>query len=250
MKVIHNSKKQQINFLDERFYFDGKDYWPSVTTILDVYPKGYGFIQWLKDVGNNSDEIVRRAGVQGTNVHDAIDRFLRAEELSWVDENEKAIYTLEEWEMILRFIDFWKTYKPEIVHHEFSCSSKKLQYGGTIDLVCRINKKLYLIDYKTSNALYPSYDLQIAAYVKLWDEENPKDKIDNFGLLWVKSATRGPDKTGKKIQGEKWILKEPERSSDELFKVFNHCHAIWKEEHPTYEPKNKTLPSKIHIDKL
>ncbi len=250
MKVFHDAKLEQINFLDERFYFNGELYFPSVTTILEVYPKGYGFTEWLKGVGFNSDEIVRRAGEQGSRVHDMIDQFLKGFEVNWVSSEGKHLYSLDEWEMFLRFIDFWKEFKPEIIANETKVCSRKLKYGGTIDLVCKINKEVWLIDFKTSNALYPSYDLQIGAYSRAWNELNPKIKVERHAILWVKSQTRGADKTGKKIQGKNWILKEPDRPLEELTRVFNHCHAIWEVEHPNYEPKNKTLPSKIHIDNL
>ena len=116
MKVVHNKENKQITFLDERFYFDNKTgtYWPSATTILDVYPKGYGYIQWLKDLGSNAEQVVRRAQDQGTKIHNAIESFLNGDEILWHDE-EKENYTLEEWMMILRFFDFYKTFKPKAI---------------------------------------------------------------------------------------------------------------------------------------
>lgn len=247
MKVFHDVEAEQINFLDERFYtVDGKIFYPSVTTVLDVYPKGYGFVQWLKDLGNNADEVLKRAGEQGSKVHDAIDQFLKGFTVSWVDLDGKPNYTLEEWQMILKFTDFWNTWNPEILANESKLVSEKLGLGGTIDIVCRINGEVWLIDFKTSNAIHTSYELQIAAYATMWNENN-EPKIDRTGIMWLKSQTRGADKTGKKIQGQGWIIKEFDRHYSEAFKIFNHCHAIWKEEHPTYTPKNMIYPDKIKL---
>lgn len=113
MKIIHNNDIEQITFLDERFYLDDKTglYQPAVTTILDVYPKGYGYTQWLKDLGSNADEVMKRAGEQGSKIHDAIDLYLNGTELKWTD-GEKDNYTIDEWLMILKFVEFYKTYKP------------------------------------------------------------------------------------------------------------------------------------------
>lgn len=250
MKIIHDPKNKQINFLDERFYTnDGINYYPSVTTVLDVYPKGKGFQDWLKNLGLNTEEVLRRAGEQGTNVHNAIDSYLKGEELSWMNEEEKANYTLQEWMMILRFVDFFTTYKPEIIAHEVPLVSNTLELGGTIDLVCRINGEVWLLDYKTSNALHTSYELQIAAYAMMWNETEPTARVDRTGIIHLKSATRGPDKTGKSIKGEGWLLKEFDRSYEEAFKLFRYVQRIWKEENPTYKPKNLIYPSIISLNK-
>lgn len=248
MITLYNKEALQINCLDERFYtLDGVTFYPSVTTVLEVYPKGYGFLQWLKDVGNNADEIVRRAGEQGSHVHDAIDQFLKGLPVYWVDKNEKPNYTLEEWQMILKFVEFWEKFQPKLIANEKKIVSEKLGIGGTIDLICEINGETWLIDYKTSNALYPSYELQLSAYAVMWNEENPNNRIDRHGLMWLKSQTRGEDKKGEKIQGKGWIVKEPERDYYDSYKIFNHCHAIWKEENPSYKPKNLVYPAMIKI---
>ena len=74
INIIHKKESKQINVLDNRYYtLDEIDYFPSVTTILEVFPKGFGFNQWLKDVGNNASEIADRAATSGTKVHDACD---------------------------------------------------------------------------------------------------------------------------------------------------------------------------------
>ncbi len=74
---------KQINFLDRRVYQRGEGvYYPSVTTILQYMPKNKFFEMWLKDVGHNADLIMRRAGKEGTQVHEAIETLLDGKELS------------------------------------------------------------------------------------------------------------------------------------------------------------------------
>jgi len=252
MKIVHNKDIKQITFLDERFYTrDDKSFFPSSTTILDVWPKGYGYIAWLKSFGVDADRVLDEAGRQGTKIHDAIDEYIKYNEVRWADDVGKAIYTAPEWMMIMRFRDFWKTYKPTVLAHEFSMLSEKLGFGGTLDLVCEIKnvpgfEGIWLIDYKSSNGVYKSHELQIASYSMLWNEIEPKRKIQKTGIMWLKSKTRGPDKTLKQLQGDGWSLKEPERPYEEGYKYFEYAKAIWYDENRNYKPKNLIYPDRIN----
>lgn len=248
MKIAYNNEIKQVTFLDERFYFDDKteSYFPSITTILDVYPKGYGYIQWLKDLGNNAEEVLRRAGEQGSNVHSGIERFLKGEAIEWV-EGEKDNFTLDEWIMICRFIDFYKTFKPRIIAIEVSLVSSKLGYGGTLDLVCEINDEIWYIDYKSGNAIYKSHKLQAVACKEIWNEQMP-EKITRIGCLHLKASTRGAGRNGT-MQGEKWKVDEA-TEHDKLLKLFKHSHDIWLEENPNPKPKNLVYPSRFELKEV
>ena len=250
MKTIHNPEENQITFLDERFYFDEKSgkWWPSVTTILNVYPKGYGYIRWLKDLGSNADEVLKRAQEQGSNIHDAIDQLNKGEKLEWITK-DKENYTLQEWLMILKYADFYKTFKPKVIASEESLVSNELGFGGTLDLVCTLNfddyKDIWYIDYKSGKAIYKTNKIQGAAYKRLWNTQR-KEKITRIGCMQLRAQTRGPDKTGKKIQGLGWKVDEA-TNPDELYKLFEHTHAIWKEENPYPKPKNMVYPDVIKL---
>lgn len=246
MKVIHNTDIEQITFLDERFYLDSKTetYLPSVSTILDVYPKGYGFIQWLKDMGNNADEVLRKAGEQGSRIHAAIENFLNGEEVSWVNA-EKDNYNLDEWLMFLRFVDFYKTFKPKTIAVEMSMVDTELGFGGTLDYVCNLNGQVWYIDWKSGNSIYKSNKMQGAAYIKLWNKKS-EIKIERAGCMHLRALTRGADKSGKNIQGDGWKLEEA-TDLEHLYKLFEHTHAIWKEENPNPKPKNMVYPDKMSM---
>lgn len=252
MKTFHDKESNQINVLDERFYLSHKlkdTYYPSVTTVLNAFPKGHGYIEWLKQVGFNAETIVQKAGEQGSKIHDAIDQFLKGSELRWADDEGNHYYTLEEWGMICKFMDFWNTHEPELIQGELECVSDELQLGGTIDLICKIEGELWLIDFKSSNYIYKSHYLQISAYAEMWNEKFP-EKIQRTGILHLKGLTKGADKTGKKIQGKGWQLKEEGRSQEELFKIFRATHYLWKEENPNYRPKNLEYPDRFKLKKF
>jgi len=251
MKIVHNSDIEQITFMDERFYFDeeSKMYYPSATTILDVYPKGYGYNQWLKDLGSNADQVMKRAGDQGTKIHNAIQSFIAGNELKWT-ENDKDNFTIEEWLMILKFYDFWKTYQPQVIACEESLVSDSLEFGGTLDLVCKLNideyKEVWYIDWKSGNAIHKSNKIQASAYQQLWNSIK-EQKIVRLACMHLQATTRGADKTGKQIQGMGWKLDEVE-DPDRMFKLFQHAHIIWNEENPNPIPKNMAYPDRIRLN--
>ena len=60
--VEYTENSKQVNILDSRFYRRSEKYYPSVTSILYFFPKNGFFHSWLKDVGHNSDIIMRKAG--------------------------------------------------------------------------------------------------------------------------------------------------------------------------------------------
>lgn len=246
-KMFHNPEIKQINFLDERFYTaDNINFFPSVTEVLNVFPKGFGYLTWLKDLGHNSDAVMERAGKTGTAVHDAINKYLIGLELLWADENGKTHYDFDEWVMILKFKEFMDNHKPEIEASETNFVSSKLKIGGTIDIVAVIDKKRWLIDVKTSNNIYTTHELQISAYAQLWNEAHPDKIIDETAILWLKAATRTEGKKGA-IQGRGWQIKTFDRNYNEAYKIFEHTREIWNEMNPNYRPKNLTYPDRIKL---
>jgi len=243
MIIFDNKKLKRIEVKDERFYtFDDVNFFPSVTTILDAYPKGYAFNQWLKDMGNNAELVVKRASEIGTATHNLIERYLKGEKISW---DNVDILT---WTMFLKFREFWMEYKPTVIAIEQQMISEDLGFAGTLDIVCEINGEIWLIDAKTSNAIHNSYELQIAAYRKMWNYANPDMEIQRTGIFWMKAQTRGADKTGKKIQGEGWQLKEYERNWLDSYDLFEAVFKIWKNENPDFRPKNLIYPSEVDLN--
>ena len=93
--VEYSADSKQINVLDSRFYQRNGKYYPSVTSILNYFPKNQFFHSWLKDVGHNSDIIVQKAAKEGTQVHNAIEQYLNGEEIHWIDEWGNARFQMD-----------------------------------------------------------------------------------------------------------------------------------------------------------
>ncbi|HUX56180.1 MAG TPA: hypothetical protein VMV77_04355 [Bacteroidales bacterium] len=239
---IKTSIPTVVEFLDDRFYKKGDDYYPSVTTILEVYPKGPAFTQWLKDVGNQAKAIAERAAESGSKVHNAIEMIVSGREIEWDDK----IYNEQEWCGIGGFIDFYENFVDKIHASEMNVFCDEFRYAGTLDFICQIQDENWLIDFKFGNAVYPTYFLQIAAYRYA---VQGKIQIDRMGVLHLKAATRGRDKSGKNIQGVKWKLIPPDKPYEHLFNIFKSVLLIYGEENPEAKPKNRIYPSKYKIEK-
>lgn len=238
MKVVLDKKTQQLTVLDERFYTqDNVIFYPSVTTVLQSYPKGQFFEKWLMDTGRSAETIKREAGIKGTNVHNAIDQYLNGSEIMLINSDGSENYTWEEWKMIARFMNFfsYEGIDRETLEVEQMLFSKSLEIGGTADLVCMIDDKRWLIDHKTSNALHKTYKIQLAVYKTMWEEQNPGKTIDHYGVLWVNAKTRTHRPP---LQGKGWQLKDYSHDYDHDMKLYRSVRRIWNEENPNYYPKN------------
>lgn len=242
VKVFTDNENNRVEFLDQRFYKDTEgNYFPSVTTVLDAYPKGKRFEQWLKDVGNEADDIVDRAATQGSNVHDAVERLLKGENIDFIN------YTMDEWKMILRFYEFHETHKPIIEAIEYNMVSKLVGCGGTIDMVCKINGERWLLDTKTAGDIYDNHFVQIATYAVMWNEAFPDQRIERIGCLHLRARTKGPSRDGKNIQGGGWKIEEPVESPAELYEIFKHVKALWHRLNPNGRPLNLVMPKSIKL---
>lgn len=237
-----DTKQNRIELLDSRFYERDGNYYPSVTTILEAYPKGPAFYDWLKKVGENADDIRDEFGKRGSIVHGLTEEYDREQEVNLMFEG-KAKYSSFEWAMFERYVEFSNRFNPEVLLIEANYCVPELGFGGTLDRVVRVNGKTLLIDIKTSNYLHNHFWLQMAAYVKLYEEENLMNddapKIDAIGILWLNAKTRSDGKKDA-IQGTGWQLKLPEKSISEYWELFKATHNLWKVEFGTMKPKNTT----------
>ena len=242
-----DTESKRVNILDNRYYQRNGKYYPSVTSILQYMPKGKFFENWLKDVGHNADIIARKAADEGTQVHDAIERYLQGEKIQLINEEGYSKYSLDVWKMILKFHDFWVTFKPTLIESEIHLFSDVYMYAGTCDLVLEINGEKWLLDIKTSNSLHASQDFQLSAYAQAWNELY-EEKINRIGILWLKSSKRGEDKKGNKMQGKGWEIHEPEKTIEENLKIFEYIHELYKLEHPDPKPTAEHFPTEIQIN--
>lgn len=245
-RLAFNAELKQITFPDRRLYKrDENRYYPSVTTILQYMPKGKFFEDWLRETGPNSEFIMRKAGDEGTQVHNAIENLVKGEEVEWLDNFGNLKYSKEVWEMILKFYDFWTTHKPTLISSEDFIYSDEHKYAGSADLLIEMEGEIWLLDIKTSNSLHKSYELQLAAYANAYKEIADID-IHHTGILWLKAATRTVSTKKGVYQGKGWQIKQID-GIPENFRLFKLIYELYSLENPNPEPITKIYPTSIKL---
>ena len=233
----------RIEFLDNRFYLEKKsgDMVPSVTTILEAWPKGPGFYKWLKEQGDNADVILDKAGEQGSIVHELTEIYDRGAEVRATNEVGEPRYRMAEWAMLERYVEFRERFAPSVLQIERNMVSSKLGYAGTLDRVMSFGGDLWLIDIKTSSSVWDHMHLQTAAYTNLFceleREAHPDPAKIRRGILHLNAKTRTSGK-GDAIQGKGWQLVESPNPFDRDMELFAACMKMWHAVNANTKPRN------------
>ena len=152
---------------------DGKRV-PGVTTIIggNLGWKTRGLMYWaVNEVkkGNDPFKVRDQAADIGTITHALIEGHLTGEVM--IDELEYAPKDFEKAEgAFMAYLEWENKHEPVVVATEVPLVSDEYRYGGTLDLVAKIDGVLTLVDFKTSKAMYPDHIIQLAAYQELWRE--------------------------------------------------------------------------------
>lgn len=231
----------QITFTDSRFYLDvdSGTFCPSVSTILEAFPKGPEFYKWLKEQGEGADDIKEAAGAQGSNVHKMTEDYDKGLLVSLLNPaNNTQTWTLKEWAMFSRYVEFrQQVSNMKILAIEMQVCDIELAEAGTLDRLVEIGGKTLLLDIKTSNNVYPSYWLQLAAYRRMLERKAETVKIDAVGIVWLNARTRGTQP--KKIQGNGWQLLVREDSTEDL-ELYECTKKLWLVQNKDLLPKETT----------
>ena len=250
IRMVNEEKKiLQVTTVDERWYVKEVinavtglpefKYVPSVTWICDSYPKGIGFYKWLANSGWDEAEAIKEAAAgKGSKVHKAVGDLINYNEIK-IDakyENpetgELKELTLDEYDCLLSFAEWVKDYKPTFLKSEFVVWNDIDNYAGTVDLLCTIGKDTYIVDFKTGQSIWPSYGLQISAYLKALPEHIPNVKLAILQLGYLKNR-------------KKYKFTEIE----DKYNLFLAVKQIWKEENENVFPKQKDYPLSIQLTK-
>ena len=249
-----NDNTIRITIADRRWYIKDKDPYASVTWMCSVgYPKGIPFYKWLADKGwNESQAIKSAAGIKGSKVHQAIEDLIDGKEIPmdakyWVEDNSQTEeLELEEYECLMSFIDWYKTVKPNVVGDwdrttklkviakELTVFSEQYKYAGTIDLICELKDKLYIIDFKSGQNIWPEYKLQLSAYKHAYIEQEGETKDVKLAVLQL----------GYKRNKRGWKFTE----IDDCFDLFLAAREIWKNECATQKPLVKDYPMSLKLE--
>lgn len=195
-----------LDCLDESYrnkYFDYYDYKgigvPRVTRILDQCINKDFLIQWAAKLGKQKYFYEKnKATTIGSRTHELIEEYLTTGRF-----NENIFYKIPpslKKNVSIAFNNF-KEWMDGLANNGFFISDiiamEKVvtcpYFGGTVDCICRINGKVYLVDFKTSKKISPEYLLQVAAYTWIINSGYVENlpKIDGIGIIRVDKETKG-----------------------------------------------------------
>lgn len=219
-------------------------YYPSVTTLLSVFPKGVGFNMYLtaQSSWEASQATLKEAADRGTRVHEACDRLENGEELAMEEFNQ------EEWMRIWGFVKWIEEYKPTLIYKELGMVSDKYKTGGRIDRVYDMNDCRILLDIKTGKNNYDNYYAQTSAYATLIGDDTTMFyiegvkhvQIDSTAILRLSHLSKNNYNFSIR-DGSQW---------KEDFKAFKNCQAMWNYLNPDKSgPRVLSLPPKLKLIK-
>lgn len=183
----------KIRFDDERhrFWDENGQSIPSVTAATKIIDKSEILIAWaIKKVADYLIEKIDKgepitnldiaeakkeprrfketAGEIGTQIHEWIDQWLQGKNPA-IPDDEKVRNG------VTAFLRFQKKNKIKFTDTTRIVYSKKYKFAGFLDAVGKVGNKLVLIDFKSSNGIYPEYALQVAGYQIAYEEETKKE---------------------------------------------------------------------------
>jgi len=197
-----------------RFTVNGNPVFPSVTGATGVIDKSRPLIYWAvgltKDflMGNLQaliddtkgdkiaaiiDEAVKQHSIKkqeaadvGTQVHAWVEAFIKAKSKKDWPEIPKDPQVFNGITAFLKWVD---EYEVEFKSSEKLIYSRKYKYAGIMDAEAVIKRKLCVIDFKTSKAIYPEMRFQVAAYQAAAEEESEKEYSGNKWLVGFDKKT-------------------------------------------------------------
>ena len=240
----------QITTEDERWYaIPGNDdetglptyrYIPSVTWICGHYPKGIAFYKWLASKGWDESQAQKNAaGDKGSKIHLAIDDLIQGETVKMdakypnKSTGRDEELTTEEYEAILSFAAWAEKTKPTFLHNEITVISEKYGFAGTVDCIAKIGDETFIIDWKSSQYVWPEMEIQVSAYKEALIERGMVDEQAKLAILQVGYK--------KNRAGFKWNDIEPK------FPLFLAAKTIWANETNGQHPSQKDYPTSIKL---
>ena len=154
---------------------------PSVTTILKVMNKP-GIANWANSLGwkrQSYNKVLEEKADHGTFVHELFHEYMFKEGKKFDISQPGIIELMKKYIEGFKYFEEQVNLKPIWGEKSFSCDL----YGGTIDLLCEIDGKLTILDFKTSKKFYSSHFIQLGAYIQLLEYNNIK--VEQVGIAKV-----------------------------------------------------------------
>lgn len=188
---------------------------PSVTTILQVINKP-ALLYWAWDLGIKGIDF-RKARTKeadcGTIVHAMVENHLKGQPFHFPEYPDELVKRAEN--SFVSFLEWFEANKFELILSEQGLISEFYQYGGTIDIFAKYKNENWLIDVKTSKAVYNEMKCQISAYKNLLEENGYQ--VDRTAILKI-------DKTPDEFVPVEFI--DITEHMDKAFTAFNYALGL------------------------
>lgn len=156
------------------YRLDGEEI-PSVSAVMDPLRQVY--------YGGINQRTLERAADKGSSVHNSIENWIKFE-IDDIPAEHRPYFD--------GFLEWWDLRSPEVIDSEIRMYHKLFRYGGTCDLLCRINGRIVLIDYKTTwNLSEMLCRVQLEAYEQALASHGIK--VDEKRILHLKRDGKWKD---------------------------------------------------------
>lgn len=263
-----NLKRCVDRYGDWTHYYvvDKKKYLPAVNHILGMgYAKGKRFYDYLLSVTKDeANKKLAAAGDEGRRTHLAIRDLIDGLRIkmttkypSETRDGRQEVLSPDEWDNLMGFQAFCDKYQPKVVSNEFAVYSLECGYAGSPDALlivkvpqgdkvfpqsCAGKEVLFLPDWKTSQAIYPEYKAQVAAYHQAMKERGVFRKFENKYETFT-GIVRIGTRHKSKFEVEVFDAGETKGNLD----LFMSAKAIYQDQEPTWEPDTDTIPTEFFI---
>jgi hypothetical protein len=180
------------------YYNAAGDKLPGTTTIIGRFKESGGLVQWAYKSGREHERMVAQGKEAPRHLYDVVDDaalagniahdMIEAHILGKGPPNVTAAPEIlaKAGNSFAQFLEWREQSRIEIVATERAYVSERHQFGGTVDAIGRDGRgRIVLLDWKTSNAVYQDYLIQLAAYALLLEECAPEWTPQGFHLLRV-----------------------------------------------------------------
>ena len=172
--------------------------------------------QTLKTAKGVQKDIMMTAADLGTRAHDTIDRIVRGDtEDMIIDEDVRQVIK-----------NFWQWWNDSGIvldpRGDSMIYSAKYGYAGAADALGVLpDGKLVVVDFKTSNGIFDTHIIQVAAYAKALEEQllamgNPREKAEVKEAYVVRFSKFDNEYEVKRVA-----------NIDESFNAFKACLFLW-----------------------
>ncbi len=198
---------------------------PGTTTICSAYKNSGGLIHWAWNQGKQGldyRETRDKAGEIGTGIHAQVQARLTEDgRLPWLGLTEIRV-----------------------IEQEVQLVSEAHRYGGTPDAVGVDRLERYvLLDWKTSKGIYSDHQMQLAAYVNIWNENRPGCEITGGAYIVHFS------KTGEFLKAMPYDVPLAPNcpSLEEAWEQFKDARRMWDRDFE-FDENGKVVPGKLGRD--